>query len=209
MLTSAFLFLIMQAPAAPHAPAAPPAAPSAPSAAPAPAPVHSSELLQVKYVYFLPMSYSFDQYLANHLTRSGLYQVVTDPAKADAIFTDRLGKTFENKLDELYPAPKPEMQVEHTPKPEEEDPNTSPSDMTVKIPIAPQDRLGGGGSRGRGTYFLVNRATRNVMWSTYERSRTTQADALNETAKDVVERLGSALKNEGKVATGKKGWRPW
>lgn len=209
MLTSAFLFLMMQAPAAPQAPATPPAPPSAPSVAPAPAPPHASELLQVRYVYFLPMSYSFDQYLANHLTRSGLYQVVTDPAKADAIFTDRLGKTFESKLDELYPAAKPEAQMERPAKPEEEEPNASPNEMSIKIPIAPQDRLGGGGGKGRGTYFLVNRVSRNVMWSTYERSRTNQADALNDTAKDVVERLVSTVKSEGKVATGKKGWRPW
>ncbi|QOY85827.1 hypothetical protein [Paludibaculum fermentans] len=154
------------------------------------------------------MSYSFDQYLANHLTRSGLYQVVTDPAKADAIFTDRLGKAFESKLDELYPVAKPEVLVEHPAKPEDEDPNAPSSDSSIKIPIAPQDRLGGG-SKGRGTYFLVNRSTRNVIWSTYERSRTNQADALNDTAKDVVERLGEALKSEGRAVAGKKGWRPW
>lgn len=189
MVTSALLFFLLQAPAAPSAPAAQPA---------------GTELLQVRHVYLLPMSHSFEQYLANHLTRSGVYQVVTDPAKADAIFTDRLGKSFEAALDELYPAAKPEEPKHVEEKPDDQEP---PQD-SVMIPIAPQERLGGG-SKGRNTYFLVNRATRNVIWSTYERSKTSQADDLNYTAKDVVARLESAVRNDSKSTAGKKGWHPW
>lgn len=188
MLTSAFLLLLLQAPAAQ---AAPPAAPPA-----------ASELLQVRHVYLLPMSHSFDQYLANHLTRSGVYQVVTDPAKADAIFTDRLGESFEAKLEELYPAPKPE---EEKPKQVEPPDDQADNSGAVMIPITPQERLGGGG-KGRNTYFLVNRTTRNVIWSTYERSKTSQADDLNVTAKDVISRLEAAVKSGDRTAHGKKGW---
>ncbi|WP_321474017.1 hypothetical protein [uncultured Paludibaculum sp.] len=202
MLTSAFLFLLLQAPAAPQPPDAPPA--PAPPAVAAPA----GELLQIRHVYLLPMSYSFDQFLANHLTRSGLYQVVTDPAKADAIFTDRLGRSFESKLEELYPSPKHEEEVMADPPPQPDDADDPQRRESVKIPIAPQERLGGGG-RGKGTYFLVNRSTRNVVWSTYERSRTSRADDLNDTAKDVVARLEAAAKSESKAVNGKKGWRPW
>ena len=127
MLTTA-LFLFMQqaaAPAAAQAPAAPaPASAPAPTPAPAPAatPVQAvpapaaapakevvppPELLQVKNIYILPMGGGFDQYLANQLSRKGLVQVVTDPAKADAILADRLGKPFEKAFNELYPEPKP------------------------------------------------------------------------------------------------------
>lgn len=188
MLTSAFLFLLLQAPAVQ----------AEPPAAPPPA----SELLHVRHVYLLPMSHSFDQYLANHLTRSGVYQVVTDPAKADAIFTDRLGASFESKLEELYPTPKPEEEQPQQVEPQDDQP-ASPG--AVAIPIAPQERLGGG-SKGRNTYFLVNRTTRNVIWSTYERSKTSQADDLNATAKDVISRLEAAVKSDDRVAHGKKGW---
>jgi hypothetical protein len=46
-----------------------------------------------------------DQYLANRLTSLGVFQVVTDPKKADAIFTDGLGEAFEGRLAEWFPAP--------------------------------------------------------------------------------------------------------
>lgn len=64
-------------------------------------------LAQVKSVYLLPMSRGMDQYLANCLTRNGVFQVVTDPAKADALLTDHLGASFEASVKELYPEVKP------------------------------------------------------------------------------------------------------
>src|SRR5688500_13830221 len=67
------------------------------------------DLMEVREVYLLPMSGGLDQYLANRLTREGRFEVVTDPKNADAVFTDRLGPAFEDKLKELYPRPpKPE-----------------------------------------------------------------------------------------------------
>ncbi len=62
-----------------------------------------TELLQVHKVYLLPMSNAMEQYLANRLTGLGVFQVVTDPKKADAIFTDGIGASFESRLAELLP----------------------------------------------------------------------------------------------------------
>src|SRR5947209_3832532 len=62
----------------------------------------STQLLQVHSVYILPMGSAMDQFIANRLTRFGRIQVVTDPQRADAILTDRLGERFEKKLDEFY-----------------------------------------------------------------------------------------------------------
>ena len=45
----------------------------------------------IKTVYLLPMTNGFDQYLAIRLTTGVVLQVVTDPEKADAILTDRIG----------------------------------------------------------------------------------------------------------------------
>src|SRR5437588_8805686 len=56
------------------------------------------QLRQVNTVYILAMTGGMDQFLANQLTSLGVFQVVTDPQKADAILTDRLGELFENKL---------------------------------------------------------------------------------------------------------------
>ena len=62
-----------------------------------------AELAQVHKVYLLPMTNGMEQYLANRLTGLGVFQVVTDPKKADAIFTDRIGEAFEAKQTEWFP----------------------------------------------------------------------------------------------------------
>ena len=54
-------------------------------------------------MYLMPMASGMDQYLANELTRAHVFQVVTDPARADAIFTDHLGAGFEASLKNMYP----------------------------------------------------------------------------------------------------------
>src|SRR5579871_6214385 len=56
-------------------------------------------------VFLMPMGHGLDQFIANRLTRMHVFQVVTDPAKADAIFTDHVDEIFEGKLKDLYPPP--------------------------------------------------------------------------------------------------------
>src|SRR5579871_6614586 len=56
-------------------------------------------------VYLLPMGGALDQYLAIRLTSEHVFQVVTDPKLADAVFTDRIGSAFEERLDDLYAPP--------------------------------------------------------------------------------------------------------
>ncbi|MFZ5929534.1 MAG: hypothetical protein ACOYX1_19035 [Acidobacteriota bacterium] len=159
----------------------------------APAAAGASELLQIRHVYLLPMANGLDQHLANHLTRQGLLQVVADPAKADAILTDRLGKPFESKLDELYPQPKP--QEEKPAKEEEAEPRSS---TAMDLKVTPMDRPSTFG-RGKGTIFLVHRGSRAVVWSTYERPRRTMPDELDRTAKRVAGELAKAIRQAGKA----------
>ena len=63
---------------------------------------HAASLSDIKTVYVLPMSNGLDQYLAVELTTGAVLQVVTDPQKADAVFTDHLGESFEQTLADLY-----------------------------------------------------------------------------------------------------------
>lgn len=143
------------------------------------------QLLQVHSVYILPMGSAMDQFLANRLTRLGKMQVVADPRHADAILTDRLGEPFEKKLDELYPPP-----VEETA--DEKDTDDEPAAGLTLKDQEPVRRASF--SRGRGTFFLVDRKSRNVLWSTYERPRSSAADELNRTAERVVNNLKRDLK---------------
>lgn len=152
----------------------------------------ASELLQIRHVYLLPMANGLDQHLANHLTRQGLLQVVADPSKADAILTDRIGKPFESKLEELYPQPK--AQEEKAKQAESEDAGSAAMDLKV----APMDRPSTFG-RGKGTIFLVHRGSRAVVWSTYERPRRTVPDELDRAAKRVAGELAKAIRDAGKA----------
>ena len=72
------------------------------------------------------MSNSMDQYLANRLTSEGILQVVTDPNKADAVLTDRLGLGFEERLKQLYPPPAPPPAASRRKRQRQEAKPTSP-----------------------------------------------------------------------------------
>src|SRR5260221_5186162 len=63
----------------------------------------------VKVVYILRMGNGLDQYLASELIKAGFFAVTTDPAKADAIFTDSVGENFEKRYAELYIPPPPKQ----------------------------------------------------------------------------------------------------
>jgi hypothetical protein len=132
----------------------------------------------IKTVYLLPMANGLDQYLAIRLTTNLIFQVVTDPLKADAILTDRIGTSFEQKLNELYSEPK---------KKEESDPGFGNNDS--KATMSPL-------SRGKGAIFLVDRKTRNVLWSTYATTKNTSADAMNHLAGNIADKLAKERKGK-------------
>lgn len=134
-------------------------------------------LQQVHAVYILGMGSGMDQFLANRLGRMGGVQVVADPNAADTILTDRLGEAFEKKLDEIYAPPK------------EEDEETA----DVRKPETSQLRPSSFG-RGKGTYFLVDRKSRNVVWSVYARPKNGRPDEFDRMAGRIVERLKNDLK---------------
>jgi hypothetical protein len=157
-----------------------------------------AQLTSVHTVYLLPMTGGLDQYLANRLTNSGLFQVVMDPKKADAVFTDRLGDATESRLAELYPeppAPQPEPaatpaagKTEGNPKAEGED--------SAKSKEAPPTAHFSTFGKGKGTIFLVDGRKRTVLWSFYETPKGSTSEALDRTATQVVERLKRDLKGK-------------
>ena len=147
------------------------------------------ELSRVQNVYILPMSGGLDQYLAKSLTQHRQYQVVADPKIADAIFTDRLGDTFEKKLLELYPPPPPpEKPIEKSAKDDKDEKKTGKDKDSMAVKEEPMVRLGGF-SRNRGNIFLVERASKKVIWSLYKRPKSTTPDDLNRIAESIVSNL--------------------
>ena len=141
-----------------------------------PAGMFGADMSGVKTVYLLPMSSGLDQYLAVRLTTASVLQVVADPRNADAVLTDHIGQSFEDRLDEMYGA-----------KPKSEDDKNGSTPEFARITS---------GARSRGAVFLVNRKTRDVLWSTYERPKGTAPADLNRSADRIADKLAKAIKGK-------------
>lgn len=137
------------------------------------------ELKQVQKVYFLQMTSGMDQYLAQHVTQGNTFEVVTDPALADAIFSDRIGENLEQKWAELFPPPAPpkEEKDEETDKPKE----TSMSSGAV--------RGASTWGRGRGNIYLIDRKSKTLIWSTFNKPKNSTAKEMDRTAGKVLAHL--------------------
>jgi hypothetical protein len=159
------------------------------------------QLHQVKRVYILAMASGMDQFLANQLTKEGIVEVVTDPKKADAILTDNVGESFQSKLDDLYPPPKPAEAAKTKPAADSGAPagnGDSKSSSTKQDALSGVDLSGGNFThpafgRGKGNFFIVDRNSRVVLWSIYERSKDSTPGELTKTAARVVKHLKEDL----------------
>ncbi len=133
-------------------------------------PAGAAQLKDVKSVYLYPMSGGFDQLLASRLTAKHIFVVVSDPKLADGVFTDQLGAKFEYRVNHIAP-PAPGTPV--TPEP-----------------------LASSFARGRGTLFLVDPKSKQVLWSAYDPPKNGSPRELDRVAKKVVVHLTQNLKPE-------------
>jgi len=138
--------------------------------------LNAATVREIKTVYLLPMTGGLDQFLAVQLTTDSVLQVVTDPQKADAVFTDHLGDSFEQTLADLY-APKSA--------------GKDKADDTRQFATA-----GMQGQKGRGTAFLVDRKSHEVIWSNYEQLKDKSPDGMKRTADHIASKLARAIKGK-------------
>ncbi len=118
------------------------------------------------------MSGGLDLFVAEWLAKGQTVQVTTDPKHADAVLTDHLGEDFEQKLNQLL-AKKDEH--EKADSSSEQPPRYTPG-------------------RHRGTVFLVDSKTRQVLWSDYEKPPSYRSsDNLNREAKSIAKKLSESL----------------
>jgi hypothetical protein len=153
----------------------------------------AAEVETVHSVYLLPMSRGLDQYLANRLTAEHVFQVVTDPKLADAVFTDRIGEAFQTQLNALVPPPAPPAPAAPPPdaakkQARKDDPQT-PAPLADTVNKLTDPSLNSSFGRGRGTIFLVDMKRRMVVWSVYEPPKTTRGNDLDRMAADIVTKL--------------------
>lgn len=152
-----------------------------------------AELQSGASVYVLPMRSGFNLFLASQLTQSNVLTVVTEAPLADYILTDSIGAAFEQSMDDLYPKPKPEEPV----KTKEEDKKEGGAMSSLVDAYSNTIRRPSTFSRADGTYFLVDRHSRIVVWSTFFNHRDTRNEAMNKDASQMVKRLKKFLKAQG------------
>jgi hypothetical protein len=162
----------------------------------------AAELAGVHSVYVFPMSHGFDQYLINRLTNDHVFLVVADPKRADAVFSDKVGDSLRDQLENIAPTPEPAKAAEpkkadDAKKADKDKPEDKPeghaSNMltdTVNKLSAPQSNFG----RAKGTVFLVDSKSRQVLWSVFDEPKDSSSRQLDRTASDIVNRLKKDLK---------------
>jgi hypothetical protein len=161
------------------------------------------------------MAKSFDQYLANRLTNEGLFRVVTDPKRADAIFTDRIGQGFQAQLEAISPTPPPppppappappedaaaapgaDKSAAAKPEAKREEESKAALPFTDTVNQVDNPALNSSFGRGKGTIFLVEAKSRQVIWSVYDPSKDGASKTLDHTASDIVNRLKKDMKKK-------------
>jgi hypothetical protein len=130
-------------------------------------------------------------------------QVVADPAKADIVFTDQVGAALEDKLKELNPPP-PDPDAEKKAEKKREaakereaakakagDSTPAPPPSLLGETVNKADKAGtmGAYGRGKGTIFLVDVKSGQVLWSMFEKPKNSSPHELDHTAQRVVKQL--------------------
>lgn len=149
-----------------------------------------AELQSGANVYVLPMRSGFHLFLASQLAQANVLTVVTDASLADYILTDSIGGAFEQSMEELYPKPKPEEPA----KARQDDKKESGGISSMVDAYSTSVRRPSTFSRSDGTYFLVDRHSRIVVWSTFFNHRDTRNQAMDKDAAQMVKRLKKHLK---------------
>ena len=156
----------------------------------------AADLASVHTVYLLKMAKGLDQFLANRLTSDHVFRIVTDPKLADAVFTDQIGEGFQAKLEELFPPPESDKPAPPPPpppkakKPGDEDTSNNPLLGDTVNKLAPLTSSFG---RAKGTVFLVDAKSRQVVWSVYQPTKDGTPKEMDRTANDIVSRIKKDL----------------
>ncbi|MGP8247970.1 MAG: hypothetical protein ACLQVN_26090 [Bryobacteraceae bacterium] len=175
-----------------------------------PGPAWAADLNGVHTVYLLNMAHGLDQYLANRLTGDHLFIVVTDPKKADAVITDQLGGNLDATLETIAPSPKPPEKAEA--KAREPGDTKGRGDAPAGGSNSLAAAFGGNTNnalehpvstfaRSKGTIFLVDAKSRQVLWSLYTKPKGTESKDMDRTASGIVSRLRKDMNRKEPKAT--------
>ena len=152
--------------------------------------VAAAGLGEARRVYFWPMSYGFDHYLADQATTEDVFDVVVDPKLAQAIMTERIDSKFLDAMDEFFPQPEEE---DKEAKEEEEEEEAETGGIFSGDGFLPERPLNQPVGRSKGTLFLVDVVSRQILWSTYLKEFDPAPNELHKQARSVVQRFKKGL----------------
>lgn len=153
----------------------------------------AADLSGVHTVYLLKMSKGLDQFLASRLISGHVFQIVTDPKLADAIFTDQIGEGFQAKLEEIFPTPESDKPAP-PPKPKKDEDEDAGPGILGGDTVNKLTPLTSSFGRAKGTIFLVDAKSRQVVWSAYQPAKAGTSKEINRAANEIVDRLQKDLK---------------
>ena len=159
--------------------------------------VCAADLPNVHTVYVLKMAKGLDQFLASRLTADHVFQIVTDPKLADAVLTDQIGEGLQVKLEEISPTPEePKPAPPPKPKDEKAAEEEVPPMLGDTVNKLDNPAMNSSFGRAKGTVFLVDTKSRQVVWSMYQAPKGTSSRDMDRTAIDIVSRLKKDLKGK-------------
>jgi len=155
----------------------------------------AADLAGVHTVYVLKMGKGLDQYLASRLAAEHVFQIVTDPKLADTVLTDQVGEALQLQLEEISPTPEPPKAAPEKKKEEAPADEANPflGDTVNKLD---NPALRSSFGRNKGTVFLVDTKSRQVVWSMYQEPKSGGSKEMDRTAIDIVSRLKKDLKGK-------------
>jgi hypothetical protein len=133
-------------------------------------------------LYIWPMTHAFDQYLAEQITADGVFEVVVDPKLANTIMTEKIDSTFLAAMDEFFPRPASNTESEKAAANAKNDDSVEGGERDRRPTNHPR-------GQARGTLFLVDVASRKVVWSTYLKEFNPSPNKLHSQAGNVVAKL--------------------
>ncbi len=122
----------------------------------------------------------FEQHLANRIVMDHVYQVVSDPKLADAVFTDQISDAFLYKLDHINTPPKPV--------------GASGSISPSLEADAPHGSTFSRAARGHCSWWM--RKSKQIVWSIYEKPKDTLLQDARQDGEESCREAGSRQRHE-------------
>ncbi len=152
------------------------------------APLMAADLSSLGPVYFWPMNGALDQYVAEQATSSGVFAVTVDPARAKTVMTDHIDAKFFEGMNEIFVDEAETAAAAAANEDDEEEASGS-----IESGLAANRPANRPRSSPKGTVFLVDIQSHQVVWSTFLGEFDRSPKKLHKKAQQVISDLGKSM----------------